>query len=164
MIVIYSLCIVGGPTVAPVIGSAVSESYLTWRWTQYIVVILAGVVLLLNFFFLPETSSATILTKKARQLRLSTKRWSLHSKHEEMDHSLSGFLHKTLFLPLQMLVKEPMVLLITLYLKQRLVRSIADTIAQVQCVRIWDSLLAFRCDPDYLWWEQRLGNCPCLSA
>jgi DHA1 family multidrug resistance protein-like MFS transporter len=31
-IVVYSLCIVGGPTVAPVIGAAVSQSYLTWRW------------------------------------------------------------------------------------------------------------------------------------
>jgi len=65
-------------------------------------------------FFLPETAAAAILTKKARKMRLSTGRWGLHSEHEETDHSLSLFLHKTLSLPLIMLVKEPMVLLITL--------------------------------------------------
>lgn len=115
MVVIYSLCIVGGPTLAPVIGSAVSESYLTWRWTEYLIVILTSAVLTLEFFFLPETSAAAILTKKARKLRLETGRWELHSKHEEVDHSISAFVHTTLFLPLLMLVKEPMVLLITLY-------------------------------------------------
>ena len=114
MVVIYSLCIVGGPTLAPVIGSAVSESYLTWRWTEYLIVILTSAVLTLEFFFLPETSAAAILTKKARKLRLETGRWELHSKHEEVDHSISAFVHTTLFLPLLMLVKEPMVLLITL--------------------------------------------------
>ncbi len=114
MVVIYSLCIVGGPTVAPVIGAAVSESYLTWRWSEYLVVILTSTVLVLDLFLLPETSAAAILTKKAKRMRLTTGKWSLHSKHEETDHSLSAFLHKTLFLPLIMLVKEPMVLLITL--------------------------------------------------
>ena len=99
---------------APVIGSAVSESYLTWRWTEYLCVIMTSTILVMDYFFLPETSANEILTKKARRLRLETGRWSLHSKHEETDHSISAFLHKMLFLPLQMLVKEPMVLAITL--------------------------------------------------
>ncbi|WVF66242.1 hypothetical protein IAT40_000982 [Kwoniella sp. CBS 6097] len=114
-IVIYSLCIVGGPTLAPVIGSAVSTSYLTWRWTEYLIVILTSFVLMLDIFFLPETSSAVILTRKARKLRLSTGRWALHSKHEESDHSLKTFVKKNLVLPLKMLVGEPMVALITTY-------------------------------------------------
>ena len=109
------LCIVGGPTVAPVIGSAVSESYLTWRWTEYLVVILTSVVLTLDIFFISETSASIILTRKARRMRLETKRWALHSQFETVDHSLNAFIHKTLFLPLQMLVKEPMVTLITTY-------------------------------------------------
>jgi len=120
MVVIYSLCIVGGPTIAPVIGSAVSESYLTWRWTEYLVVILTSTILALDLFFLPETSANALLSKKARKMRLKTKRWELHSKHEEIDHSLSAFLHTTLFLPLIMLVKEPMVLLITMWVTFRM--------------------------------------------
>ncbi|CAD6571028.1 MAG: hypothetical protein TREMPRED_000107 [Tremellales sp. Tagirdzhanova-0007] len=115
MIVIYSLCIVGGPTIAPVIGSAMSESYLTWRWTEYIVVILGSVVLATNMLFLPETSAAVILTAKARSLRLKTGNWALHSQHEEVDRTIMTFLRTTLFLPLKMLGQEPMLLLIALY-------------------------------------------------
>lgn len=114
MVVIYSLCIVGGPTLAPTIGAAVSESYLTWRWTEYLSVILTGFIIILDLFFLPETSAAIILTRKARRLRLQTGRWSLHSQHEEKDHSLKVFARTSLLLPLTMLVKEPMVLLITM--------------------------------------------------
>ncbi|ORX40117.1 major facilitator superfamily domain-containing protein [Kockovaella imperatae] len=114
-IVIYSLCIVGGPTLAPVIGAAISESYLTWRWTEYLCVILTMTVVCLDVLFLPETSSAILLSNKAKRLRLETGRWALHAKAEEVDHSLSTFVHKTLSLPLQMLAKEPMVLLVTTY-------------------------------------------------
>lgn len=32
----YSLAIVGGPTLGPVVGSACVTSYLGWRWTQYV--------------------------------------------------------------------------------------------------------------------------------
>lgn len=114
MVVIYSLCIVGGPTLAPTIGSAVSESYLTWRWTEYLSVILTGFILILDVLFLPETSAAIVLTRKARRMRLQTGRWALHSQHEEKDHSLKVFMRTTLLLPLTMLVKEPMVLVVTL--------------------------------------------------
>ncbi|WVR03429.1 hypothetical protein IAU60_000420 [Kwoniella sp. DSM 27419] len=114
-IVLYSLCIVGGPTVAPVIGSAVSNSYLTWRWTEYLIVIITSFVIILDVYFLPETSSSAILTRKAKRLRLQTGHWALHSKHEETDHSLKVFMRKNLVLPLVMLVKEPMVTLITTY-------------------------------------------------
>jgi len=115
MVVIYSLCIVGGPLLAPTIGAAVSESYLTWRWTEYLAVILTSFIIILDILFLPETSAATILTKKASLMRIDTGRWSLHSKAEEKDHSLKGFAQTTLLLPLQMLVKEPMVLVISTY-------------------------------------------------
>ncbi|EIW67873.1 hypothetical protein TREMEDRAFT_33081 [Tremella mesenterica DSM 1558] len=100
-IVVYSLCIVGGPTVAPIIGIAVSQA-LSWRWTAYIPVILTSIITSLDFFFLPETSHASILTEKARRIRLRTKRWGLHSAHEEKDLSLKNFFHKMLIIPLKM--------------------------------------------------------------
>ncbi|KAL7424095.1 hypothetical protein Q5752_001680 [Cryptotrichosporon argae] len=114
-VVLYSLCIVGGPTCAPVIGAAVSESYLTWRWTEYLVVILVGSVLVLDYLFLPETSAPALLTRKAQGLRRQTGRWALHSEHETRDMSLGTFVHKSLWLPLKMLVREPMVTVITTY-------------------------------------------------
>lgn len=36
-LIVYSLCVVGGPLIAPVIGSAIVTSYLGWRWIMYIV-------------------------------------------------------------------------------------------------------------------------------
>ncbi|ORY31964.1 major facilitator superfamily domain-containing protein [Naematelia encephala] len=114
-IVIYSLCVVAGPSLAPLIGSAISESYLTWRWTEYVCVILTSTVLAFNLLFLPETSAPILLTGKARRLRFETKNWALHSAHEELDHSLTVFMHKNLVTPLAMLAKEPMVTLIATY-------------------------------------------------
>lgn len=34
---IFSLCVVGGPLTAPIVGSAIVASYLRWRWTMFIV-------------------------------------------------------------------------------------------------------------------------------
>jgi hypothetical protein len=45
--------------------------------------------------------------QKAKTLRMKTKKWARHSRHEEVDHSIKAFLHKMLFLPIMMLVKEP---------------------------------------------------------
>lgn len=35
-IVGYAMAVVGGPTIGPLIGGAICESYLGWRWTQYV--------------------------------------------------------------------------------------------------------------------------------
>jgi hypothetical protein len=45
------------------------------RRTEYLVVILTATVLTLGVFYIPETSGAIILTRKARRLRLQTQRW-----------------------------------------------------------------------------------------
>ena len=39
---IYSMCTFIGPVAAPIIGGYVAESYLGWRWTEYIAVILGN--------------------------------------------------------------------------------------------------------------------------
>ncbi|GAA5978913.1 hypothetical protein JCM11641_000091 [Rhodosporidiobolus odoratus] len=114
-VVFYSLAIVAGPTLGPIIGSSVTVSYLGWRWTEYLVVILSSVVGVLGLLLVPETFSPVILTRKAKDLRFRTKRWALHSKHEENDFSLKHFAEKTLTRPIVMLIKEPMVLAICLY-------------------------------------------------
>jgi MFS family permease len=35
-IVGYAMAVVGGPTIGPLIGGAICQSYLGWRWTQYV--------------------------------------------------------------------------------------------------------------------------------
>ncbi|KAK8217258.1 hypothetical protein M8818_001511 [Zalaria obscura] len=34
-IVGYAMAVVGGPTLGPIVGGAIVQSYLRWRWTQY---------------------------------------------------------------------------------------------------------------------------------
>lgn len=51
----------------PVIGSYL---YIwIWRWTDWITLIMAGIVFVVNLCFLPETHSAILQAWKARQLR-----------------------------------------------------------------------------------------------
>lgn len=35
-IVGYAMAVVGGPTLGPIVGGAIVQSYLRWRWTQYV--------------------------------------------------------------------------------------------------------------------------------
>ena len=41
--VFYAISVTGGPTIGPLIGGAICQSYLGWRWTQYITGIMMGV-------------------------------------------------------------------------------------------------------------------------
>jgi multidrug resistance protein len=34
--VLYSLSVIGGPIFGPLVGGAIVDSYLSWRWTQYV--------------------------------------------------------------------------------------------------------------------------------
>ncbi|GAA6064705.1 hypothetical protein JCM10212_001610 [Sporobolomyces blumeae] len=114
-VVYYALAVVAGPTISPLIGASVSQSYLGWRWTEYLVVILASAVTLVGFLFVPETFAPVLLTRKANRLRRKTGRWELHSKHEENDFSIKIFVEKTLTRPITMLAREPMVLCVCMY-------------------------------------------------
>jgi DHA1 family multidrug resistance protein-like MFS transporter len=114
-VVFYSLAVVAGPTLGPVIGGAVSQSSLGWRWTEYLALILTATVVALDVFFLPETFAPVLLTRKARALRLQSGRWALHSRQEMQEYTLRSFLEKNLLRPIRMLATEPMCFLITLY-------------------------------------------------
>jgi MFS family permease len=35
-IVGYALAVVGGPVLGPIVGGAIVQSYLGWRWTEYV--------------------------------------------------------------------------------------------------------------------------------
>lgn len=112
---VYALAGFGGPFVAPAIGGFIAQSYLGWRWTQYLPAILGFSALILNVFFLEETYPAFILVKKAENMRKSTKNWGIHAKQEEVEVDLAELVHKNLTRPLRLLFKEPIVFLISVY-------------------------------------------------
>lgn len=36
----YALAVVGGPILGPIVGGAIVQSYLGWRWTEYVSLVL----------------------------------------------------------------------------------------------------------------------------
>lgn len=101
---------------APFIGGFIVMSHLGWRWTEYIVAIMGGVAFLLNLFFLSESYPPVILVSKAAELRRRTKNWGIHAKQEEIEIDLRELLEKNFSRPLRMLVSEPIVLLLSIYM------------------------------------------------
>ncbi|PNP39175.1 hypothetical protein TGAMA5MH_08852 [Trichoderma gamsii] len=99
----YAFAVAGGPLVAPVVGGAIDQSYLGWRWTHYITGMLICFIFLVDIVFMDETFAPVLLVYKARQLRLQSGNWALHTTHEEWDPSLGQFAQKFLSLPFQML-------------------------------------------------------------
>jgi DHA1 family multidrug resistance protein-like MFS transporter len=91
-------------------------SHLGWRWTEYIVGIMGAVAFTLNIFFLEESYPPVILVNKAEELRRRTKNWGIHAKQEEIEIDLRELAEKNFTRPLRMLVTEPIVLLISLYM------------------------------------------------
>ena len=110
----YSLAVNGGPVLGPIVGGAIVQSYLRWRWTEYLTGILQLFILTLDIIFLDESYPSRLLVYKARRLRIETGNWSLHAKFEEWDVSLKEMAVKFGARPFQMLM-TPICFLITLY-------------------------------------------------
>ena len=105
-----------GPIMGPVIGIYLSESYLGWRWTQWITLIMCGLFGVIAFINVPETYAPVLLSRKATRLRRETGDWRLHSKHDEKEVSFRQIAFVYGLRPAKMVVQEPILLFITLYL------------------------------------------------
>ncbi|KIW80838.1 hypothetical protein Z517_07455 [Fonsecaea pedrosoi CBS 271.37] len=101
-----------GPVLGPIVGGFVSES-IGWRWTFWIITILAAVSFIISIFLLRETNAAVLLGRKAARLRKETGNASLMSKMDQ------GMPPRQLFLraitrPTKLLILSPIVLLLSL--------------------------------------------------
>ncbi|KAJ8071541.1 hypothetical protein OCU04_001855 [Sclerotinia nivalis] len=113
-IVGYAFAVVGGPTMGPIAGGAITSSYLGWRWTEYITGIMQMVVVLAGALVLNETYPDALLVAKARRLRQDTGNWALHARHEERSFSLGEMANKFLMRPFRLLA-TPICFLMVLY-------------------------------------------------
>ncbi|KAA8909371.1 hypothetical protein TRICI_004537 [Trichomonascus ciferrii] len=104
-----------GPIIAPVVGGFISNSYLGWRWTQYITGIMAALATVLVTFFYQETYHPIILAEKAKELRRRTGNWGIYAPQEAVELDLNDIVTKNLTRPISMLIREPIILLITIY-------------------------------------------------
>ncbi|CAK7897387.1 multidrug resistance protein 1 [[Candida] anglica] len=113
----WSTAIVVGPSLGPLIGS-VFVQLVGWRWTFWFMAILSGVSFLSLSFFLPESSSATLLYRKAKRLRALTNNENIVSEGEisNMNVTPRELLVNTLWRPIEISFFEPIVFFINLYI------------------------------------------------
>ncbi|BFZ62943.1 hypothetical protein YB2330_004055 [Saitoella coloradoensis] len=104
-----------GPLIGPIIGGFIVESYLGWRWTVWVILILSGAVLILGLLTLPETFAPRILVLKAKRLRRQTGNNEWYADHERNKPPVSQIVQKVLVRPIKMLCTELILLLLSIY-------------------------------------------------
>ncbi|KAI9684258.1 MAG: hypothetical protein M1822_005731 [Bathelium mastoideum] len=116
-VAIFSSATFLGPTMGPIVGGFLTENHaLGWRWTSWITLILTGVFGALGFVAYPESFAPVLLQRRARKRREETGNRALHAAHDEHKVELKQIGERYLAKPLIMLVKEPILLLVTIYM------------------------------------------------
>ncbi|KAI0394552.1 MFS general substrate transporter [Xylariaceae sp. FL0594] len=102
-----------GPSVGPLLGGFINY-YAQWRWTYYVLLIWSFALFLVLLFLAPETYHPIKLREKARLLRKETgdERWK--APMEKSTRSIPRTIGLSLLRPFQLLIFEPMCLLLSL--------------------------------------------------
>ncbi|KAJ5280359.1 MFS general substrate transporter [Penicillium angulare] len=103
-----------GPVLGPIVGGFVTQD-LGWRWTFYLILMLAGVVSTLSLIFMRETSSPVILKAKTARLRNETGNLNLRAAGDKQI-PITKLLAQALKRPIKFLILSPLVLLTAIYL------------------------------------------------
>lgn len=113
---IFCMAVFIGPFAAPFVGGFIAISHLGWRWTMYIsaIMIFSGFTLVL--LFLDESYAPVILVRKAAIIRRQTHNWGIHAKQDEVEVDFKELLRNNFMRPIKMLITEPILLLISLYI------------------------------------------------
>lgn len=113
---LFAIPAFGGPVLGPVVGAYIGYAdSVSWRWAEWVVLILDGAVILILLLFKAESFAPRILYYKARQLRKLTGNPKFMTAHEAEHTTLRALLSKSFFRPF-VLCLEPIVLAFTLYL------------------------------------------------
>ncbi|KAI4201824.1 MAG: hypothetical protein LQ350_003024 [Teloschistes chrysophthalmus] len=116
-ITVFSMTVFTGPLLAPFIGGFIlMNPNMGWRWTEYICAIMGFLAFGLNLIFLEETYPPIVLVQKASMLRRRTLNWGIHAKQEEIEVDFRELITKNFSRPLRLLVTEPIVLLLSIYM------------------------------------------------
>ncbi|KAI2792972.1 Caffeine resistance protein 5 [Penicillium oxalicum] len=105
-----------GPALGPLLsGFAVAAK--NWRWSLYESIWMSAPVFILMLVFLPETSSATILLRRAARLRkiYNTDLFMSQSEIDQRNMKVSDIAVDALLKPLQITIMDPAVLFVQVY-------------------------------------------------
>lgn len=114
--VLFSASTFIGPVMGPILGGFITMSHLGWRWTAWITLIMAALFGVIGFFVIPETLAPVLLQRRAKKLKHQTKNWALHAEADEHEVNFKEIADKYLLKPFKMLIMEPILVLITLYM------------------------------------------------
>ncbi|KIY69283.1 MFS general substrate transporter [Cylindrobasidium torrendii FP15055 ss-10] len=115
---LFSASVFLGPVLGPIVGGFIATSDVTWRWIYWVMMIFGGFCTVVAFFLLPETFAPVILERKLLHLRKTdpSKVEGKKAERDNQDWSFRGLLHRTVFRPFSMLLQEPILVLVTLYM------------------------------------------------
>lgn len=105
-----------GPVLGPVLSGFISQSYLGWRWCDWITVIWAGAIWIVLVLFLPETYAPMLLKWKAQHMRSITGDNRYKAPLEIRETTFFQRMGTALWRPFVICFRELIVLLIALYL------------------------------------------------
>ncbi|KAJ5220292.1 hypothetical protein N7468_009496 [Penicillium chermesinum] len=114
---VYAILSFGGPILSPVIASYMGQTgVLSWRWSNWIILIMSGLVLVLILLFQPETYGPLLLKWKGRQLRRQTGDSRFRSPMDLQKIALFSRIGSAMKRQIVITIHEPIILLISLYM------------------------------------------------
>ncbi|RAH84787.1 synaptic vesicle transporter [Aspergillus japonicus CBS 114.51] len=114
----YAILSFGGAILSPVIASYMGQGTLSWRWVNWIVLIMGGLVLALIVLLQPETFAPLLLRWKARHFRRLTGDARFQSRMD-LDLGQTSILSRITSAcarQFTLAVREPIILLLALYM------------------------------------------------
>jgi hypothetical protein len=107
-----------GPLLGPIMGGYIvsSKSLGTWRWTEWITLIISGLVLATLVLCQPETYPPTLLRWRAHHLRRVTGDERYRAEVEIRSQTLGARLKKAMYRPFVLTFSEPIIMLVAIYL------------------------------------------------
>ncbi|KAJ5494302.1 Major facilitator superfamily domain general substrate transporter [Penicillium fimorum] len=105
-----------GPALGPLL-SGFAVPVKGWRWSLFESIWASAPLFILMFMFLPETSSATILLRRADRLRKihNTSRFQSQSDIDQRNMQISAVAIDALIKPMEITIKDPAVLFVQIY-------------------------------------------------
>lgn len=111
----FAFAVFGGPMLGPVVGGYIADSYLGWRWTLYITGIMGALSLIVTVLFYDESYHPSLLSKKAAEIRDRTECWGIYAEIDTVQLDAQKFVTTSLLRPLEMMVVEPILTLLSIY-------------------------------------------------
>ena len=105
-----------GPVAGPIVGGFITQSYLGWRWTAWMTMILGAFFGSVALVFCGESYAPVLLQRKATKKRFETRNWAIHAPADESPVQPKDIVERYLLRPWKMLLLEPILVLVTIYI------------------------------------------------